>query len=293
LVAQQPDVKVLVLSSSQEKADVLEAVRAGASGYLIKTAESSEITDAVTRVRAGELVFPPALASVVLEELRGEGTRPSRERIHVVLSSGAVIDREGLAKVLTEAGCDVRNRVSGVEELLDSMDEDKPRVAVVDLGARPRKADRDAVERLREKQPNIGVLVLAHDIEPGHALALLSGEGRAVGYLLRDRVANLDELGDAVRRVAAGESVIDPQVVNELVVHKRKRTPLDDLTERERDVLALMAEGRSNQAISEQLYLSPKSVEGHVGNIFAKLGLEPAPDDHRRVLAVLTYLRSS
>jgi DNA-binding NarL/FixJ family response regulator/class 3 adenylate cyclase len=296
LMAKQPGVKVLMLSSSDAKETVLEAVRSGASGYLIKTAESDEITDAVRRIHAGELVFPPALADLVLAELRGEGApRRTRHEGRVAIAAANAIDREGLAKVLNEAGFDVKSEARDAAELVSRIGADPPDVAIVDIGRRPKQAERglEAVRKLRSVHPEVGLLVLADDVDAEHALVLIEGNGRGAGYLLRDRLRDVEELSDAVRRVIDGESVIDPEVVSELVVHRRKRSPLDQLTEREREVLALMAEGRSNQAICEALHLSPKSIEGHVGNIFAKLALEPAPDDHRRVLAVLAYLQAS
>ena len=138
----------------------------------------------------------------------------------------------------------------------------------------------------------MGVLVLSQYVETDYAIQLVSEGAAGLGYLLKDRVSNVQEFADAVRRVAAGGSVIDPDVVSRLVGRARTTNPIDALSERERDVLALMAEGRSNQAISERMFLAPKTVEGHVRNIFSKLGLADAPDDHRRVLAVLTFLRS-
>ena len=294
LTARVRNVKVLMLSSSDARHLVIEAVRAGASGYLIKTAESAEITDAVRRVHAGELVFPPALTDVVLAVLRGEVPAQPPERSRIALASRAPIAREALAGVLSEAGFDVIAQARDPAELLRTFEDDTPDVAIVDIGVRRKAVESglEAVRALRTSYPALGLLVLADEVETDHALALVEGGGRCAGYLLRERVANIDELSDAIRRIANGESVIDPDVVTELVAQRRKRTPLDQLTPREREVLALMAEGRSNQAICEALHLSPKSIEGHVGNIFAKLGLEPAPDDHRRVLAVLMYLGS-
>ena len=290
-----PDVKVLMLSSSDEKSLVIEAVRAGASGYLIKTAESDEITDAVTKIRAGELVFPPALADLVLAELRGEGeTQPARYGGRVAVAAANAIDREGLAKVLAQSGFEVDPQARSSSELLRLISDDPPDVVIVDIGRQAKRVDAelDAVRRLRSAHPDVGLIVLADDVDADHALVLIEGDGRGAGYLLRERVRDVEELSEAVERVRQGESVIDPEVVSELVVRK-KRSPVDRLTERERDVLALMAEGRSNAAICATLHLSPKSIEGHVGNIFAKLALEPAPDDHRRVLAVLAYLQAS
>jgi DNA-binding NarL/FixJ family response regulator len=294
LLAANPDVKILMLSSDYDKPSVLKSVRAGAAGYLIKTAESEEIADALRRILAGELVFPPALATVVLAALRGEDSPREREYIRVAIAAEAVLDREGLARVLAEAGLDVLASASGTEELIGLIEANPPDVVVIAVGrgAGDVGAWGDVVERIRGALPDVGLLLLADELEPAHALRLVAGNGKSVGYLLHARIARVEELGEAIRRIARGESVVDPEVVGALVTHRRKKSPVDDLTPREREVLALIAEGRSNQAICERLFLSPKSVEGHVANIFSKLGLAPAPDDHRRVLAVLMYLRS-
>jgi DNA-binding NarL/FixJ family response regulator len=167
-------------------------------------------------------------------------------------------------------------------------------VAVVDIRMPPTDTDdglRAAVE-IRRRLPGTGVLVLSQYIEDGYALELVGGSAEGTGYLLKDRVADVDEFLDAVRRVGAGGSVLDPRVVAALLGRRRRDDPLADLTERERDVLGLMAEGRSNHAIAERLVITERAVEKHVTSIFGKLGLQPAPEDHRRVLAVLTFLRS-
>jgi DNA-binding NarL/FixJ family response regulator len=179
-------------------------------------------------------------------------------------------------------------------ELLRAVEARDLDVCVVDIRMPPTHTDEGlrAALAIREAHPDIGVLVLSQFLESSYAMRLLSGGAKGVGYLLKDRVADVDALTEAVRRVAAGGSVIDPEVVARLVGRAREANPLDALSDREREVMALMAEGRSNQAIEHRLFLSPKTVEAHVRSIFTKLGLEPAPDDHRRVLAVLTYLRS-
>lgn len=284
-----PEVRVLVLSSDEEKKTVLQAVRAGASGYMVKTATADEITDAITRIRRGELAFPPALAEFVLAELRGED---QEETLRVAVVADSVIDREGLASVLTQGGFDVISRLADVNDLSSTEPEQAAQVVVIDVGSGPNKEGTEAVAKIRESQPDLGVVVLADQVDSSHAETILSKSGRGAGYLLRYRVSRLEELGDAIRRVALGDSVIDPEVVAGLVAKPQGKTPLAQLSEREREVLALMAEGRSNQAISDGLFLSLKSVEGYVSNIFSKLGLEPTTDDHRRVLAVITYLRS-
>jgi DNA-binding NarL/FixJ family response regulator len=167
-------------------------------------------------------------------------------------------------------------------------------VAVVDVRMPPTQTDegaRAAVE-IRTQHPEVGVLLLSQVVEAQHALKLLSEHPRGFGYLLKDRVLAIDDFLQSVTRVADGGTAIDPEVVSQLLRRTREHDPLDELTARERDVLALMAEGRSNHGICQKLYLSPKTVEGHVHNIFGKLGVTAAPDDHRRVLALLTYLRS-
>ena len=150
----------------------------------------------------------------------------------------------------------------------------------------------EAARTVRARHPGVGVLVLSAHVEPDYALQLIETGATGAGYLLKERVADLTELADAVRRVAAGGLVVDPGVVALLVGRRRARNPVDDLSERERDVLSLMAQGRSNQAICERLFLSPKTVEAYVRSVFTKLGLQPGPDDNRRVLAVLAFLRS-
>jgi DNA-binding NarL/FixJ family response regulator len=150
----------------------------------------------------------------------------------------------------------------------------------------------DAALRIHAEHPRVGVLVLSQYVEPHHAVQLLEDGASGVGYLLKDRVTDVGEVVDAVRRVAGGGSVIDPEVVTQLLGRRRARNPIEELTDREREVLALMAEGRSNQAISQRLFLSPKTVEAHVRSIFTRLDLPATPDDHRRVLAVLAFLRA-
>jgi DNA-binding NarL/FixJ family response regulator len=213
--------------------------------------------------------------------------------VRVVVADDAVLFREGLARVLSESGFDVIARVGDARALLDAVREDPPDCAVVDIRMPPTHTTEglDAARALAASHPSVGVLVLSSHVEPHFALQLIEDGARGAGYLLKERVADLAELTDAVRRVAAGGLVVDPSVVAELVGRKRARNPLDDLTDRERDVLAVMAEGRSNQGICDRLYLSPKTVEAYVRGVFTKLGLHQGPDDNRRVLAVLAYLR--
>jgi len=213
--------------------------------------------------------------------------------MRVMVADDAVLFREGIARVLTDAGFDVVAQAGDAVSLLDQVRRDPPDAVVVDIRMPPTHTTEglDAARTLRETHPAVGVLVLSAHVEPHYALQLIESGAQGAGYLLKERVADLDELADAIRRVAAGGLVIDPSVVAQLVGRKRIRNPLDELSERERDVLAVMAEGRSNQAISQRLYLSPKTVEAYVRSVFTKLGLQQGADDNRRVLAVLTYLR--
>ena len=213
--------------------------------------------------------------------------------MRVMIADDAVLFREGLARVLTEAGFEVAAQVGDAAALLDQVRRDPPDAVVVDIRMPPTHTAEglEAARTLHEQHPAVGVLVLSAHVEPHYALQLIESGAQGAGYLLKERVADLDELTDAVRRVAAGGLVIDPSVVAQLVGRKRTRSPLEELTERERDVLKVMAEGRSNQAICQRLFLSEKTVEAHVRRVFDKLGLHQGADDNRRVLAVLTYLR--
>ena len=180
------------------------------------------------------------------------------------------------------------------EDLLRHVAMHKPDVAVVDIRMPPTHTDEGlrAAREIRERHPGVGVLLLSQYVEPSYAMALLETSAEGVGYLLKDRVADLEQFGTAVRRVADGGSALDPAVVSELVGRKRRDDPLEQLTAREREVLELMAEGRSNQAIAERLFVTLRAVEKHVTSIFTKLGLPASTDDHRRVLAVLAFLRA-
>jgi DNA-binding NarL/FixJ family response regulator len=214
--------------------------------------------------------------------------------MQVVIADDAVLFREGLARVLQAAGIGVAAQVSDGEQLLVRVRAEPPAAVVVDIRMPPThtREGLDAAQRIRAEHPEVGVLVLSQYVEPHHAIQLLQDGASGVGYLLKDRVADVNEVVDAVRRIAAGGSVIDPEVVSQLVSRRRTHDPIQELSERERQVLALMAEGRSNQAICERLFLSPKTVEAHVHSIFTRLDLHAAPDDHRRVLAVLAFLRA-
>ncbi len=210
-----------------------------------------------------------------------------------VVADDAVLFREGLARLLVEAGVDVVGQTGDLPGLLSMADELEPDLVVTDIRMPPSHTTEglQAAESLRRDHPAVAVIVLSQYVEPHYAMSLLSEGQPGVGYLLKDRVTDLDELTDAVRRVLAGRTVVDPAVVAELLDRSAARDPLADLSAREREVLALMAQGRSNRAIAAILQLTGRTVESHVRNIFLKLDLHAAEDDHRRVLAVLAHLR--
>lgn len=214
--------------------------------------------------------------------------------MRVVLADDSLLFREGLARLLSESGMEVVGQAADAESLLTLVSAESPDVAIVDIRMPPdhREEGLVAARRIKDAHPAVGVLVLSQYVEVHYAMALVEDRPRGAGYLLKDRVEDLDEFADAVRRVAGGEVVVDPSVVAMLVGRAREHDPLEELTAREREVLELMAEGRSNQAISAQLFLTARTVESHVRSIFLKLNLPPAPDDHRRVLAVLSFLRA-
>jgi DNA-binding NarL/FixJ family response regulator len=213
--------------------------------------------------------------------------------VRVVIAEDVVLLREGIARVLRDGGFDVVGAVGDASALLEIVEREPVDVAIVDIRMPPTHTDEGlvAAEVLLAREPSIPVVVLSQAVEAAHAVRLL-GDGRGgVGYLLKERVAATDDLLEAVGRVARGGTAVDPAVVAALVGRRRARDPLDELTPREREVMALMAEGRSNRAIAAQLFIGDKTVETHVASILSKLGLEETPDDHRRVLAVLTWLR--
>ncbi len=214
-------------------------------------------------------------------------------QLRVVIAEDAVLLREGLRRVLTDAGLDVAGTAGDAEQLLSLVTLLHPDVVLTDIRMPPTQTTEglQAALEIRRQSPGTAVIVLSQHVETEHLFELLAGDPRGIGYVLKERVADIAQFTGAIRRVAAGESVIDPEVVSRLVARPRRNSPLETLTERELAVVALMAEGRSNHAIANQLCMSPKTVETHVGNLFAKLGLLPAAEDHRRVLAVLTYLR--
>jgi DNA-binding NarL/FixJ family response regulator len=213
----------------------------------------------------------------------------------IVLADDAALLREALAAGLTTSGFDVVGQATDVPGLLKLVEDHRPGVVVVDVRMPPSHTTEglEAAREIRRRHPDIAVLVLSQYVETRYAVDLIRDGPAGVGYLLKDRVTRLEELADAVRRVAAGGSVIDPEVVGRLLGRPRRHSPLDELTAREREILGLMAEGRSNQGIADRLVVEVKTVEGHVGAIFSKLGLQPTSDENRRVMAVLAYLRQS
>jgi DNA-binding NarL/FixJ family response regulator len=215
------------------------------------------------------------------------------ERIRIVLADDAVLLREALAAALAASGFEVVGQAVDVPGLLALVNRELPDVAIVDVRMPPSHTTEglEAARRIRTDHPTIAILVLSQYVETRYAVDLIRDDPAGVGYLLKERVMRLGDLTDAVRRVAAGGSVIDPEVVARLLGRRRSHSPLDELTSRELEILALMAEGRSNPAIAERLMLEVRTVEGHVRTIFSKLELEPTIEDHRRVLAVLAYLR--
>jgi DNA-binding NarL/FixJ family response regulator len=214
--------------------------------------------------------------------------------MRVVVADDSVLLREGVVRLLEENGFDVVGQAGDAEDLIRKVRAHKPDVAVVDIRMPPTNTDdglRAALE-IRAELPDTGVLVLSQYVEEGYALDLVGESAGGVGYLLKDRVADVERFVDSVRRVADGGSALDPEVVAQLVGRARRDDPLAGLTPREREVLELMAEGRSNNAIAEHMVVTERAVEKHVTSIFGKLGLTPAPEDHRRVLAVLAFLRA-
>jgi DNA-binding NarL/FixJ family response regulator len=222
----------------------------------------------------------------------GPGGAPGSAR--AVLAEDSALFREGLTRLLTDAGYDVVATAADADALLRQVRGHRPDVVVTDIRMPPTHTTEGlaAALQIRREFPGVAVMVLSQYVETTYAVKLLGDNPRGVGYLLKDRVANSQELCEAIQRVIRGGSVIDPEVVAELLGRRRDRDPVAELTGRERQILALMAEGRSNQAICERLILSARTVETHVAHIFTKLGLPPSTDDHRRVLAVLAYLRS-
>jgi DNA-binding NarL/FixJ family response regulator len=213
--------------------------------------------------------------------------------VKIVIAEDSVLLREGIVRLLEEAGMEVVGQAGTAEELLLRVRSYKPNVAIVDIRMPPTHTDEGvrAAKEIREKHPDTAVLVLSQYVEPAYAMELLAESAEGVGYLLKDRVADVPDFVAAVRRVAEGGSALDPAVVSQLVGRRRADDPLSELTPREREVLELMAEGLSNLAIAERMVVTERAVEKHVTSIFSKLRLPPTADAHRRVLAVLAFLR--
>jgi DNA-binding NarL/FixJ family response regulator len=213
--------------------------------------------------------------------------------MRVVIADDAVLLREGAARLLEDAGCEVVAQAGDADDLLRKVRAHKPDVAIIDVRMPPRNEDDGlrAALTIRDELPDVGILLLSQYVEDRYLAQLLAQGAEGVGYLLKDRIAEVERLSEAVQRVAAGGSALDPEVVAQMLGRAREEGPLDALTGREREVLALMAEGRSNRAIAAELFISERGIERHVTSIFTKLGLPITDKDHRRVLAVLAYLR--
>ena len=215
--------------------------------------------------------------------------------MRVVIADDELLLREGVARLLSDAGIDTAATVGTADELIAAVARTRPDVVLVDIRMPPEHRDEGlvAAREIRTTHPETGVLVLSHYVELTYALRLLEDQPERCGYLLKERVSDVAVLVDALKRIAEGECVIDPTIVKQLIGRPRDPGPLDALTERERDVLAAMAEGHSNQAIASRLYLAPKTVEANINRVLRKLGISESTDSNRRVLAVLAYLRSS
>jgi DNA-binding NarL/FixJ family response regulator/class 3 adenylate cyclase len=222
-----------------------------------------------------------------------EFARRGMRGVRVVIAEDSVLLREGIARLLEDQGFEVAAQSGTAEDLLRHVGMHKPDVAIVDIRMPPTQTDEGlrAAQEIRERWPDTGVLVLSQYVEPGYAMELLGENAEGVGYLLKDRVSDVEEFAAAVRRVGEGGSALDPAVVSQLVGRRRRDDPLQGLTPREREVLELMAEGRSNQAIADRMVITLRAVEKHVTSIFGKLRLSSTDQDHRRVLAVLTFLK--
>jgi DNA-binding NarL/FixJ family response regulator len=214
--------------------------------------------------------------------------------VRVVVADDAMLTREGIVRLLRDAGLEVVAEAEDAEGLLGGVRLSRPDVAVVDIRMPPTHTDEGlvAAQSIRAEHPEVGVLVLSQYVEPSYAMRLIEDQPGRVGYLLKERVFDIATVVDALRRIVDGETVIDPTIVSRLVGRHRRNDPLTRLTEREREVLGLIAEGMSNRAIAARLFITERTVEAHSTQIFLKLGLSESSDWHRRVLAVLTFLRS-
>jgi DNA-binding NarL/FixJ family response regulator/class 3 adenylate cyclase len=289
---------------------VARIASAGHGGQVLLSARTRELADAEAR-DLGQHQFKGLQAPEHVYQLVGEGLRdefpPLRDgggrtevptsnetRMRVVVAEDSVLLREGIARLLEDAGIEVVGQAGTADELMLKVRSYKPDVAIVDIRMPPTQTDEGlrAAKEIREKHPETSVLVLSQYLEPAYALELLSESAEGVGYLLKDRVADIPEFVAAVKRVGEGGSALDPSVVSQLVGRRRQDDPIDQLTPREREVLELMAEGLSNVAIAERLVVTERAVEKHVTSIFGKLRLGADSEHHRRVLAVLAFLRA-
>jgi DNA-binding NarL/FixJ family response regulator/class 3 adenylate cyclase len=280
---------------------VARIANAGHGGQVLLSASARALLPGVAARDLGDhrlagLVEPEHLFQLEAAEIEREFPplrwTESASAMRVVIADDSVLLREGVARLLGDGGFDVVAQSGTADDLLRHVGMHGPDVAIIDIRMPPTHTDEGlrAAQTIRQKHPDVGVLVLSQYVEPGYAMELLADNAEGVGYLLKDRVADVDEFTAAVRRVAEGGSALDPAVVSELVGRRRREDPLGRLTPREREVLGLMAEGRSNQAIAERMFVTLRAVEKHVTSIFTKLGLPAAEGDHRRVLAVLAFL---
>ena len=277
--------------------------QAGAGGQILLSSSTravvaDDLPDGVTVRDLGERALkdfdqPQPVFEAVIEDI-GTAAVGTAAAVRVVLAEDSVLLREGIARLLEGSGFEVVGQVDNPDDLVRRVGFAKPDVAIIDIRMPPTHTDEglQAARRIRERHPQVGVLVLSQYVEAEYATALLSERTERTGYLLKDRIADIEEFTDAVRRVAAGGSALDPAVVAQLVGRPRRDDPLGELTAREREVLELMAEGLSNRGIAERLVVTERAVEKHVTNIFAKLGLTATAEDHRRVRAVLALLGS-
>ena len=214
--------------------------------------------------------------------------------MRVILADDAALVRQGLARLLEDNGFDVVAELGDADQLLSCVSRLRPDLVVVDIRMPPTHTVEGLIAAIdiKHNHPRVGVMVLSQHLETRYAVQLLSGDAGGVGYLLKERVADIGEFANALRRVAGGGSAVDPEIVSRLLERRSRRSPVEQLSPRERQVLALLAEGRSNQAIAEHLFINAKTGESHVAAIFIKLGLRPEPADHRRVLAALTHLQT-
>ena len=288
--------------------DVVRAARiadAGHGGQIVVSAATEALLRDVETYALGTHRLAGLTAPEQLYQVRADGLPrdfpPLRNTVstlgnamRVVIADDSVLLREGVVRLLEEAGFEVVGQSGTADDLMRHVAMHKPHVAIVDVRMPPTHTDEGlrAAQEIRRRFPLTGVLVLSQYVEPQYALELLSAEAEGFGYLLKDRVSDLEEFAASVKRVGEGGSALDPAVVNLLLGRHRRDDPLTALTAREREVLELMAEGRSNPAIAERLFVTVRAVEKHVTSIFGKLGLPASGDDHRRVLAVLAYLGS-